>query len=120
MARAISSFPVPVSPNIRTVESVGATFATCDSTARSAAEEPTILPILPQRSLFDFKRETACKGRPAFLPQALEILRMKDPCAKVRGDHVFHSEAGIIEHCLVRVDRRAVGVLANNGLGYGV
>src|ERR687891_2267549 len=47
-------------------------------------EEPTILPILPQRSLFDFKRETACKGRPALLPQPLEILRMKDSCAKVR------------------------------------
>ncbi len=45
---------------------------------------------------------------------------MKDPCAKVRGDHVFHGEAGIIEHCLVRVDRSAVRVLDNNGLGYGV
>src|SRR6185503_18830064 len=83
-------------------------------------EEPTILPILPQRSLFDFKRETASKGRPALLPQTLEILRMKDPCAKVRGDYVFHGEAGIIEHCLVRVDRSAVRVQDNNGLGYCV
>src|SRR5207244_8507431 len=82
-------------------------------------EEPTILPILPQRSLFDFKRETARKGRPALLPQALEILRMKDPCAKVRGDHVFHGAAGIIEHCLVRIARSAVRVLDTNGLGYG-
>src|SRR5437899_9450371 len=79
-------------------------------------EEPTILPILPQRSLFDFKRETACKGRPAFLPQALEILWMKDPCAKVRGDHVFHGEAGIIEHWLVGVARSAVRVLDTAGL----
>src|SRR5918996_1521946 len=83
-------------------------------------EEPTMLPILPQRSLFDFKRETACKGRAALLPQPLEILRMKDPRAKVRGDHVFHGETGIVEDCLVRVDRRAVRVLDDNGLGYRV
>src|SRR2546425_13029495 len=42
MARATSSFPVPVSPAIRTVESVGATFAICDSTIRRASDDPTI------------------------------------------------------------------------------
>src|SRR6266481_813148 len=42
MARAISSFPVPVSPEIRTVEPVGATFDTCLSTRRRVSEEPTI------------------------------------------------------------------------------
>jgi hypothetical protein len=35
-------FAVPVSPEIRTVESVGATFDTCDGTVLSAAEAPTI------------------------------------------------------------------------------
>src|SRR4029079_3467382 len=68
-------------------------------------EEPTILPILPQRSLFDLKRDTPRKGRPALLPQALDILWMKDPCAKVRGAYIFHSETGVVEDCLVRVDR---------------
>jgi hypothetical protein len=34
MARAISSLPVPVSPKMRTVASVGATFVTCASTRR--------------------------------------------------------------------------------------
>src|SRR4051794_35634377 len=42
MALAISSLPVPVSPVTRTVESVGATFATRDRTTCSAGEEPTI------------------------------------------------------------------------------
>src|SRR5256884_5702779 len=42
MARATSSFPVPVSPVMRTVESVGATLATRESTACRAGDEPTI------------------------------------------------------------------------------
>ena len=41
-ARAISSFPVPVSPRISTVESVGATCFTLASTLRSTAEPPMI------------------------------------------------------------------------------
>src|SRR5712691_4080653 len=40
MACAISSLPVPVSPWIRTVESVGATRSTCSSTASSAGLLP--------------------------------------------------------------------------------
>jgi len=39
---ATSSLPVPVSPVIRTVESVGATLDTRESTACSAVEVPTI------------------------------------------------------------------------------
>src|SRR2546426_9252306 len=42
MARATSSLPVPVSPLMRTVESVGATLVTCDNTRLSASEEPMI------------------------------------------------------------------------------
>src|SRR5437016_486147 len=42
MARAINSLPVPVSPRMSTVESVGDTFETCDSTRRSTSDEPTI------------------------------------------------------------------------------
>ena len=38
----MSSFPVPVSPVIKTVESVGATLATRERTAFSAFEAPTI------------------------------------------------------------------------------
>src|ERR1700720_3569916 len=83
-------------------------------------QEPTILAILPQRSLFDFERQAACEGRLAFLPQPLEILRMKDPGAKVRGDYIFQGETGVIEDCLVRVNRSAVRPLDDNGLGYGV
>jgi hypothetical protein len=42
MALAISSLPVPVSPEIRTVASVGAYFDRCDSTVLSAADTRTI------------------------------------------------------------------------------
>jgi hypothetical protein len=42
IARARSSFPVPVSPVIRTVEPVGATVATRSSTSRSPGEAPMI------------------------------------------------------------------------------
>src|SRR6266481_4554871 len=42
MARAISSFPVPVSPVIKTVESVGATFTMLERTVFNAGDEPTI------------------------------------------------------------------------------
>src|SRR5262247_2425013 len=38
IARATSSLPVPVSPVISTVESVGATLDTCDNTARRGGE----------------------------------------------------------------------------------
>src|SRR5580658_3247019 len=42
MARATSSLPVPVSPVIRTLESVGATLEMRESTFFKAAEVPTI------------------------------------------------------------------------------
>src|SRR5229473_6374212 len=51
MARAISSLPVPVSPKIRTVETVGATFSTCARTRRSGAEEPTISSNMEDRTM---------------------------------------------------------------------
>jgi hypothetical protein len=43
IARAINSFPVPVYPRIKTVESDAATLATWRSTFRSASEEPTTM-----------------------------------------------------------------------------
>ena len=42
MARATNSLPVPVSPRIKTVASVGATTSTCRCTRRRAALLPTI------------------------------------------------------------------------------
>jgi hypothetical protein len=50
MARAISSFPVPVSPDIRAVESVGATLTTLESTALRTGDAPTIAKLeIPTR-----------------------------------------------------------------------
>jgi hypothetical protein len=46
MARATSSLPVPVSPRISTVDGVGATVSTRESTFASAGLLPTISPKL--------------------------------------------------------------------------
>ena len=44
IARAISSFPVPVSPNIKVLESVGATMETSSRAVLNAGLSPTISP----------------------------------------------------------------------------
>ncbi len=80
-----------------------------------ADKEPAILAIVPQRSLFDFK-----KRRMTLHAQPLYILRMKDPCAKIRSGHIFGAEAGVVEHCLVRIDRDTARALDNNGLRYRI
>src|SRR5207244_7415404 len=45
---------------------------------------------------------------------------MKDSGTEIRGGYIFDSEAGVIEHGLVRVDRNAVRALDNNGLRYSI
>src|ERR1700677_3732621 len=50
MARATSSFPVPVSPNNSTVESPQATVSTISSTWR----RPELLPMIPSKPLSGF------------------------------------------------------------------
>ncbi len=90
MARAISSFPVPVSPNMRTVESVGATFATCDSTRRSGSEDPTISSNIEERSIssrstrFSFCVRSSLRLRSSMsVPVAYQ--RMISPCSSCSG-----------------------------------
>src|SRR5437868_5269593 len=61
MACAINSLPVPVSPSIRTVESVGATRSTCSSTASRAGLLPMMRSNL--RSLYSWlPAPTCCKA----------------------------------------------------------
>src|SRR3984893_6578318 len=83
-------------------------------------EEPAILTVLPECSLLDFKRQAASQTCFALLAHPLEIFRMVRSGAKVRGDHVLHGEAGIVEHCLVRVERLALRVQDDNGLRYSI
>src|SRR5882724_8418549 len=45
---------------------------------------------------------------------------MEQPCAKIGCDHVFHGEATIVEHGLIRVDRSPVRLLDDNGVGYRI
>src|ERR1700716_3015705 len=79
-------------------------------------EEPAILTVLPARSLLDFKRQVASQACCAFLAHPLKIFRMVRSGAKVRGDYILHGEAGIVEHCLVRLERVALLVQDDNGL----
>src|SRR3984893_13539040 len=83
-------------------------------------EEPAILTVLPERSLLDFKRQAASQACFALLAHPLEIFGMKDTGAIVRGDYIFHGEPGIVEHCLVRVERVALRVQDDNGLRYSI
>lgn len=39
---------------------------------------------------------------------------------KPRGKYILHAEAGIGEHCLVRVERLALRVQDDNGVGYSI
>src|SRR4029077_17565778 len=81
-----------------------------------ANKEPAILAVLPTRSLLDLKRQAAGIGRLALLPQLLYVFRMKHSGTKLRTDHVLHGQAGIFQHCLIRVERIAARVQDDNGL----
>src|SRR6202043_1436550 len=83
-------------------------------------EEPAILTVLPERSLLDVKRQAASQACFALLAHPLKIFGMKDTGAIVRGDYIFHGEPGIVEHCLVRVERVALRVQDDNGLRYSI
>ena len=90
MARAISSFPVPVSPKIRTVESVGATFATCASTRRSGVggaddffEHGGPYDVFAQRQ-FSFRTRSSARLRSSMsVPVAYQ--RTRCPCSSRNG-----------------------------------
>jgi hypothetical protein len=97
MARAINSFPVPVSPVIRTLESVEATFATRARTDRKAGDPPTISSkhrcfvdfftqgnVLVLQSLFSFLAilDIGCRGIPTRdMPQSISnwVAPKKEP-----------------------------------------
>src|ERR1700730_8179883 len=83
-------------------------------------EEPAILTVLPAHSLLDFKRLAASQPSFAIFERLLEIFRMVDSGAKVRGKYILHGEAGMVEHCLVRVKRLAIRVQDDNGLRYSI
>ncbi len=87
MARAISSFPVPVSPMIKTVESVGATLAARARTICKTDEVPTtssnieLLPSSSRSTMFSSARyasrrcsswvRSSCSGTSKALPTYL-------------------------------------------------
>ena len=63
MARATSSFPVPVSPRRSTVASEGATCSTSENTSRMGGELPTISSNPAARSSSPRSRSTSRRAR---------------------------------------------------------
>src|SRR6266436_5585894 len=47
-------------------------------------------------------------------------LRDEDTGAIVRGEYIFHGVPGIVEHCLVRIERVALRVQDDNGMRYSI
>ena len=86
IALAISSFPVPVSPRINTVESVAATLSTAFSTFRRDCEEPTISSNIREwsnssrRAMFSFRVRSSFLFRSSMsVPVAYQ--RTMRPCS---------------------------------------
>src|SRR6266852_6309815 len=86
----MSSLPVPVSPVIRTVESVGATLETRESTACSTRETPTIssnieaLTISSRNATFSFWSLCSACLRSSISVTAI-YQRLGLPCSSRRG-----------------------------------
>src|SRR5258708_7355691 len=120
MARAISSLPVPVSPKMRTVESVRATFDTCLSTIRSGSEEPAILAVFSEEALFVLKWNAF---QEAFFPlfvNSVDILRMKCARAKSFRLDIREGQTRIVECQSIRIDNAAVGMHNDDHVWDGV
>src|SRR6201993_1380365 len=90
MARAINSFPVPVSPRMRTVESEGATLETRRRTFLSASDEPTMSSNIESRSIcslsarFSFRVLSSARTRSSIsVPVAYQ--RVSCPCSFLKG-----------------------------------
>ena len=91
MARAMSSLPVPVSPKISTVDSVGATTSTCFSAAVRAALAPTISSKLCV-AVFPFGCRAISIARNRLLDCVQQILTVygfgeKLECPRLYGAH---------------------------------
>ncbi len=90
MARATSSLPVPVSPVIRTVESLGATLEMRESTVCKAGEFPTIssnidFVIISSRSaMFSFRIPSSACLRSS-MSVAVPYHRVMCPCSSLTG-----------------------------------
>src|SRR5438067_327553 len=79
MARAMSSLPVPVSPLIRTVESLLATWDTRDRTDMSAGEAPTISSNIEVLSISSRSATFSCRSLSSALLRSLDIGRCDVP-----------------------------------------
>ncbi len=70
--------------------------------------------------MFDLERESPCERNPAFVPQSLKILWVKESLSKIGSNHIFAAEPCILERRLVSVKRRPGRVQHDNRLRYRV
>src|SRR5260370_21452860 len=54
-------------------------------------QKPSILAVLPQRSVFEFKRKAACKSGLSLVPYSLYVVRMDDQLTGVWSTQVLGS-----------------------------
>src|SRR5713101_6825029 len=70
--------------------------------------------------MLEFERKTTRESSLSLVSEFLQVVRMEDSFSKAGSKHVFNREAGVIERCLVGVDRRARRVQDHDRLRYRV
>jgi hypothetical protein len=80
-------------------------------------QEPTILTILAAHSSFVREWDPSRDRRIAFLTQSLGILWMKDLTIAFRH-HLFFRQAGVLQYCLIRVQKISVRPSSDDELRY--
>src|SRR6266446_9830392 len=60
-------------------------------------EEPTVLVIFPERAHFGFEWKSAFHRGPSLAAQSFPVVRMENPFAKVRNEHIFAGAACVIQ-----------------------
>ena len=90
----------------------------CSSQQRVVLDqEPTILTIPVANSSFVLEWDPSRDRRLAFVVQSLGILRMKD-IAKAFRTHFFFRQAGVLQYCLICVQKFSVGPNSDDELRY--
>src|SRR5438876_9830961 len=83
----------------------------------SCSEEQLLIEVAPGKNRISYLwGHLTAVNDAMFSVLRLEIFWMVCSGAKVRGDYIFHGEPGIVEHCLVRIERVALRVQDDNGL----
>src|ERR1700758_2646032 len=64
-------------------------------------QEPPVLAVFPQGSLFNFERKSPCESGCSLVLQALQVVWVEDPFAKGGSHDIFRRQPGIVQRRLV-------------------